>query len=122
MNIFTFLNRANATKQAIDNPRQAGTEFIKGIVEGYAVLVGFWTLVVLGVLGTLGFTDLLSGPYGWAEVIFYISVALVGLSLVGVFSAYRFIKRQVKQLESKVRSKFATKVEVVKVIEPDETI
>lgn len=117
--LFTLLNRANATKQAIQNPRAAGSEFIKGIIEGYALLFGFWVAGVLGILAILGFTDWLQGPYGWAEILFYIALSVLVLIVVGIYLAYKAIKKQVKKFETKVRSSLATKVEVTDVDSTD---
>ena len=116
--LFTLLNRANATKEALRNPRRAGSEFIKGIFEGYLLVAGLWVALVLGILGLLGFSSIFNGPYEWAEVLFYIALVVIIIGALAVFSLYRFLKKQARALETKIRAQFATPVEVNKPDEP----
>ena len=106
MNFITFFARANAVKQALQNPKKAGREALMGWLQGYAFIIGLWVLVPLLVSGVLGFSSLFNGPYVFFEVVFYLLVVLIALVSLTIFTIYRKITSFFKgdKLSSKTKS------------------
>ena len=81
--------------------------------------------MIAGGLSVLAFTDWIGGPFGWAEVLLYTFLIIVGLILISAFILYRSIKKRVAKLQSdikdKVGSTFATPVKAVDITEDKST-
>ena len=115
MNFTKFFANLNGIHEAIQNPKKAGQEYVKGIVQGYLIVWGTWLVGITAVLALFGFTELLDGPYRFAEVLFYIWIVLIGLGLLGIFMTWRLIKRKWQDWSDNIRKQRATKVEVIDV-------
>ena len=122
MNLFNLFNRLNATEQAIDNPQKAGTEFFKGIIEGYVLLATFWILAIIGVLAFFAFSSYLGGPYEWVEIVLYIFCVIVALIIITLAVIYRWLKRKLLKVQQSIKTKAgATFAKPVKATNPDKT-
>ena len=91
MNFISFFARANAVKQALQNPKKAGREALMGWLQGYAFIISLWVLVPLLVSGVLGFSTLFNGPYVFFEVVFYLLLLVIALVSFTIFTIYRKI-------------------------------
>jgi hypothetical protein len=111
MKLISFLTKANAVRQAVQNPRQVGREVAWGIIQGYLLIAGFWVIVPLGVSAILGFTSWLGGPYPAFVVVFYLlSLLLLAIVLTGYF-VYRTLKKTWSQVKEKFSRATATEVD-----------
>lgn len=102
-NIFTtktFIARVKQkAKEEGWHPVRAARELAKETALGYAIYYGVMLLFSAGLLAVLSFTDLLGGPFVFAQVLLFLLVGTILLAGFGIWWVWRRIKDRVKSLD-----------------------
>lgn len=101
-NIFTtktFIARVKQkAKEEGWHPIRAARELAKETALGYAIYYGVMLLFSVGLLAILSFTELLGGPFVFAQILLFLLVGTILLVGLVIWWLWRRIKERVKDL------------------------
>ena len=95
--IFKIRRTVRDAQKITEDPLGAAGGMLTGMFKGWVLLGYLAVVVVLVILGLLGFGGLLGGPFGFARVLFYLIVIFVGIPSIVAIVVWRNIKRRLRK-------------------------
>lgn len=95
--LFTIIKTGLQGRQFQKDPSGFVASGVKETALSILIIPVVIAIIILGLLFTLGFTELLGGPFGLAKFFFFILLIGYGLISIPIYFFYKLVKRASKK-------------------------